>query len=50
VRSFDFADSHCAGMAWINILSITIALRNKEKVFSKMQEREMHIDEMNMFL
>lgn len=50
VRSFDFADSHCAGMAFINVVAVTIALLDQEKAFSRMQELEMRVDEMNMFL
>ena len=50
VRSFDFTDSFCAGTVFVNILAVTIAAIDREHTFTKMQEREIKLDEKNMFL
>lgn len=50
VRSFDFTDSFCAGMTFINILAVTITTLDRERAFARMQEREIKLDEKNMFL
>jgi DNA-binding MurR/RpiR family transcriptional regulator len=49
LRSFDFTESYCAVMSFINILAITIGMLNRDKTFTLLQAREARIDEMNMF-
>ena len=49
MRSFDFTDAYAAGMAFINILSITLAVLNRERTLNRLQNRDAMIDEMNMF-
>lgn len=48
-RSFDFTDSHSASTAFISILSITIGMLERERVFDRLQAQETKLDDMNMF-
>ena len=50
VRSFDFTDSFCAGMTFINILAVTLTTMDRERAFTRFQQREIRLDENNMFL
>ena len=50
VRSFDFTDSFCAGMTFFNILAVTLTTLDRERAFDLFQEREIRLDENNMFL
>lgn len=50
VRSFDFTDSFCAGMTFINVLAAAITAADRERAFARMQDREIKLDEKNMFL
>lgn len=49
LHSFDFTDSYGAGMAFISILSITLAVLDREKTLTRLQTRDAMIDETNMF-
>ena len=50
LRSFDFTESYCGGMALVSILSLWIGILNGEDTFLHLQSREEIVDDRNMFL